>query len=99
MRGAVSLRRPMLPTWEDARTLATTPIGSLILTFGAAVVIGLALVSKPILITGLAALAISAIGLYVALTRPALAFGLLIACLGLIPTYASPSVGSLLFDP
>jgi hypothetical protein len=89
----------MLPTWEDVRTLATTPIGSLILTFGAAVVIGLALVSKPILITGLAALAISAIGLYVALTRPALAFGLLIACLGLIPTYASPSVGSLLFDP
>jgi hypothetical protein len=99
MRSALTPRRPLLPTWSEARTLATTPLGSLIVTCGVAVVIGLALVAKPILITGLVALAIGAFGLYISLTRPALAFGLLVGMLGLIPTYASPTVGSLLFDP
>jgi hypothetical protein len=99
MRSALTLRRPLLPSWGELRTLATTPAGSLLLTCASAVVIGLALVAKPILIAALIALAIGAFGLYISLTRPALAFGLLVAVLGLIPTYASPTVGSILFDP
>lgn len=99
MRSALTLRRPMAPTRNDVLTAATTPAGSLLLTCGVAVVIGLALVAKPMLITMLIALAFGAIGLFIALTRPALAFGLLVGILGLIPTYASPTVGSLLFDP
>jgi hypothetical protein len=98
MRNALTLRRPLLG-WGELVELATAPIASLVLTCGIAVVIGLALVAKPVVIVGLIAVALTMIGLYVSLTRPALAFGLLVAILGLIPTYAAPTVGSLLFDP
>jgi len=99
MRSALTLRRTLIPTGAEISSLVTTSLGSLVFTCGVAIVIGLALVAKPILIIGLIALGIGAIGVYISLTRPAFAFGLLVAILGLIPTYASPTVGSLLFDP
>ncbi|MFN8163976.1 MAG: hypothetical protein U0R26_09165 [Solirubrobacterales bacterium] len=60
---------------------------------------GIAIVAKPTLVMALVAVILVLIGLAVAFVRPDLAFGGLVAMLALIPTYASPSVGPILFIP
>jgi hypothetical protein len=73
---------------------ATVPLAAAV---GA--LIGVALVAKPIVVLGLVALVIALIGVAVAVARPAIAYGGLIAAMALIPTYAAPKIGPLLFDP
>ena len=63
------------------------------------VVLGAALVSKPVFVGAVVALVIAAIGVYVALKYPEIAFGGLILVLALIPTYAAPKMGSFLLIP
>ena len=62
-------------------------------------VVGVTLVSKPSLVLGIGALALTAIGVAVAFTRPAVAFVGLIAMTAFLPSYAAPAVGPLLFIP
>ncbi len=63
------------------------------------VVLGALLVAKPIVVAMLVALALAALGVYVALRSPEIAVGGLVLLMALIPTYAAPAVGSLLFFP
>jgi hypothetical protein len=63
------------------------------------VILGALWVSKPLLVGALVALVLAAVGVYVALKYPEIAFGGLIGLMALIPTYAAPKVGSLLFFP
>ena len=63
------------------------------------VILGATLVSKPILVGAAVALVIAALGVYIALKYPEVAFGGLVLVLALIPTYAAPKAGSFLLIP
>jgi len=63
------------------------------------VVLGALLVAKPILVGLLVVLGLALLGVYIALRSPEIAFGGIVLLMALIPTYAAPSVGSLLFFP
>jgi hypothetical protein len=79
--------------------VAASTVGSAVLAGLLGVVMGAALVSKPLLVGAVVALVIAAIGVYVGLKYPEVAFGGLVLVMALIPSYAAPKVGSLLFIP
>lgn len=78
----------------SASTALQAPLAALI-----GVLLGAAIASKPLAVVGLIGLGLAAVGVVVALRRPALAFGGLICLMALVPTYAAPSIGPLLFLP
>jgi hypothetical protein len=80
-------------------TFATSAAGSVLIAVFLGAVAGAAIASKPILVAALVAIVLAALGVTVALERPALAFGGLVVLMALIPTYAAPRVGTLLFVP
>ena len=61
--------------------------------------LGIVLVAKPNLVLELLALGFAVGGIAVVYTRPAVAFAGLVLLLGLIPTYAAPSLSSILLIP
>ncbi len=79
--------------------LAASPRTSVPLVAGAGAVLGIAVVAKPMLVLGMAALVLALLAAAVAVVRPGLAFAGLVAMMAFIPSYASPSVGPLLFMP
>jgi hypothetical protein len=82
-----------LPRFVTSTAAAATLAGVL------GVVLGVLLVAKPILVGLVVVLALALLGVYVALTYPEIALGGLVILMALIPSYAAPSVGSLLFFP
>jgi hypothetical protein len=98
VRPAYLAARLATPGAEVSRVVAS-PAAAVPLTAALGGVLGIALVAKPIVVAGLLALVIGLLGVGVAITRPALAFGGLVAIMALIPTYASPSVGPILLVP
>jgi hypothetical protein len=85
-------------TIAPARLLATPTVPISIAAVGG-LAVGAALVSKPQLVVLVIALALAAIGVVVAFSHPAAAFVGLVLMTALIPSYAAPSVGPLLFIP
>ncbi|MGH3429952.1 MAG: O-antigen ligase family protein [Mycobacteriales bacterium] len=63
------------------------------------VILGAAVVSKPLLVGAVFALALAGVCVYAALRYPEITFGGLILAMALIPSYAAPKVGSLIFMP
>lgn len=63
------------------------------------ILLGALLVAKPIFVGMIIALVLAGIGIVVALRSPEIAVGGLVLMMALIPTYAAPAVGSLLFFP
>jgi hypothetical protein len=63
------------------------------------VVLGAAIAVKPLLVGAFFALALAGVCVHAALKRPEATFGGLVLVMALIPTYAAPKVGSLLFVP
>lgn len=94
-----SLAQRLAPPIPTAEAVLTSPAATLPLVILAGALVGVMLVAKPLVIFGLLALVLAGLGLAVAFARPELAFGGLVAILALIPTYASPSVGPILFIP
>ncbi len=82
-----------LPRFVSSTAAAATLAGVL------GMVLGALLVAKPILVGLVVVLALALLGVYIALRFPEVAFGGLILLMALIPTYAAPAVGSLLFFP
>ena len=93
------MRTASLPQTLDPAKLTASPAVPVSAAALSGLVIGAALVSKPILVIGLIALALGAIGIAVAFTHPTAAFVGLIAITAFIPSYAAPSIGPLLFIP
>ena len=89
----------LAPQGIEVSRFASSPAATVPLAICLGAAIGIALVAKPAVVLGLLALVIALIGVGVAIARPALAYGGLIAGLALIPTYASPSVGPILMNP
>lgn len=94
-----SFTRRLAPQGFDAVGIVTSPSAMVPVTVLIGGVIGIAVVSKPTAVFALLALVLGLIGIAVALVRPDLAFGGMVLLMGLIPTYASPSIGPLLFIP
>ena len=94
-----SFTRRLAPQGLDASTLVASPSAMVPLAILLGGVLGVALVAKPALVLALVALVLALIGVGVAYVRPDLAFGGLVVLMALIPTYASPSVGPILFIP
>jgi hypothetical protein len=92
--GSSSLTQTIRPA-----RLVASPALPIAATAGLSLFIGFALVSKPILVIGLVALGLAAIGIAVAFSHPAVAFVGLIAIAALIPSYAAPAIGPFLFIP
>jgi hypothetical protein len=88
----------LAPQGVDLSRFAASPATSIPLAVAAGGFFGVALVAKPKLVLGIVAIVLALIGLAVALARPAIAFGGLVAILALIPTYAAPTKGPLLLD-
>jgi hypothetical protein len=94
-----SLTRRLAPLGIDPSGFAASPSAMVPLAVLLGGFLGIALVAKPTLVLALVALVLALIGVGVALTRPDLAFGGLVVLMGLVPTYASPSIGPILFIP
>lgn len=94
-----SLTRRLAPQGFDASGVATSPTATVPLAVLLGGFLGVALVVKPSFVLALLALVLALIGIGVAFVRPDVAFGGLVVLMALIPTYASPSIGPLLFIP
>jgi len=79
--------------------LASSTAGSVLIAVLTGGAVGAAVASKPILVGALVAILLALLGVAIALKYPARAFIGLVLLTALIPTYASPTVGSLLFVP
>jgi hypothetical protein len=91
--------RRLAPQGFDASGFATSPSATVPLAVLLGGFLGVLLVAKPAMVLALLALVLALIGIGVAFVRPEVAFGGLVALMALIPTYASPSIGPLLFIP
>jgi hypothetical protein len=69
------------------------------LALAAGALTGVLLVAKPIVVVALIALVLAGLGVALALTRPALAFGGLVLLMGLVPIYAAPKMGPVIVFP
>jgi len=94
-----SLTRRLAPQGFDASGLAASPSATVPLAVLLGGFLGVLLVAQPAMVLALVALVLALIGIGVAFVRPDLAFGGLVVMMALIPTYASPSIGPLLFIP
>jgi hypothetical protein len=94
-----SLTRRLAPQGFDASGIAASPSATVPLAVLLGGFVGVMVAAKPALVFGLLALVLALIGIGVAFVRPDVAFGGLVAVMALIPTYASPSIGPLLFIP
>lgn len=94
-----SFTRRLAPHGFDASGIVASSSAMVPLAVLLGGLVGIALVTKPIAVFGLLALVLALIGIGVALVRPDVAFVGLVVLMGLIPTYASPSVGPLLLIP
>jgi hypothetical protein len=94
-----SFTRRLAPPGLDATGVLTSPSATVPLALLLGGFVGIALVAKPIVVLGLLAIVLALIGVAVAFVRPDLAFGGLVVLMALVPTYASPSIGPLLFTP
>lgn len=79
--------------------LASSRTSQIVLGGVAGGVLGVVISSKPIIAVGLVAAILAAIMVAAALTHPGRVFVGLVLAMVLIPTYAAPEVGSLLFIP
>lgn len=89
----------LAPVGGSLPSLSSMPSAAVPLTVALAALLGVILVAKPIVILGLIALALAAMGTALALTRPDLAFGGLVLLLGLVPIYAAPKIGPVILFP
>jgi hypothetical protein len=87
-----------MPSSIQLRSL-NTPLAATVLAGLMGLVLGVAVVSKPIAVIGLIALLLGFIAVVVSLTRPELAFAGLVLAMALIPVYAAPGIGPLLLLP
>ncbi len=94
-----SFTRRLAPQGFDASGVVASPSAMVPLTVLLGGFLGVALVAKPTLVLGLVAVVLALIGIGVAFVRPGLAFGGLVVLMVLLPTYASPSIGPILFIP
>lgn len=94
-----SFTRRLAPQGFDASGVVASPSAMVPFTVLLGGFLGVALVAKPALVLALVALVLALIGIGVAFARPSLAFGGLVVLMVLLPTYASPSVGPILFIP
>ncbi|MGB7686420.1 MAG: hypothetical protein WBL45_11640 [Solirubrobacterales bacterium] len=94
-----SFTRRLAPQGFDPSGIAASPSATVPLAVLLGGFLGVALVAKPTVVVALVALVLALIGIGVAFVRPDLAFGGLVVLLALVPTYASPSIGPLLFIP
>jgi hypothetical protein len=83
---------------EPSRLLASTA-ATVSLTILVGGFCGVILVAKPELLVACVALVLALTGCAVAMVRPGLAFGGLTLMVALVPSYASPSFGPILFIP
>jgi hypothetical protein len=79
--------------------LAATTAGSALIAVLGGIAVGTAVVAKPALLVLLLAVVLALLGIALALRNPAAAFLGLVLVIALIPTYAAPSIGPLLFVP
>jgi hypothetical protein len=93
----LSLR--LAPARGPLVSLANSPPLAIASTLAVGAIFGVILVAKPIVVVGLLALLLAAVGVGVALVRPDLAFGGLVLLLGLIPIYAAPQAGPVYLLP
>lgn len=89
----------LAPQGVELSRFAASPAATVPLALGLGAAVGIALVAKPQVVLALLALVIALVGVAIAISRPALAYGGLIAVIAVIPTYASPSVGPILLIP
>ncbi|MGN6585918.1 MAG: hypothetical protein ACTHKT_00375 [Solirubrobacterales bacterium] len=89
----------LAPADGSVPPFTSTLTTALPLTVALGALLGVLLVAKPVLIVGLIALVLAGLGIALALTRPALAFGGFVLLLGLVPTYAAPQAGPVLLYP
>jgi hypothetical protein len=94
-----SFTRRLAPQGFDASGVVASPSAMVPLTVLLGGFLGVALVAKPALVLALVALVLALIGIGVAFVRPDIAFGGLVVLMALLPTYASPSIGPILFIP
>lgn len=80
-------------------SFATSKAGQLALVAAAGAVVGVAVASSSAIAVALVALAVALVAAAGALVYPERAFVVLVLLLALIPIYAAPEVGSLLFVP
>jgi hypothetical protein len=94
-----SFTRRLAPQGFDASGIATSPSATVPLAVLLGGLVGVAVVAKPAVLLALIALVLALVGIGIAYARPDVAFGGLVVLMALIPTYASPSIGPLLFIP
>ena len=82
--------------WPNA---LTTTVGSALLALVIGTAVGALVVAKPIVLGLILAILLAVAGMVVALRNPAVAFVGLVLALAVIPTYAAPAIGPLLFVP
>jgi hypothetical protein len=78
---------------------ASSKTGELVIGVAAGAVVGIAVASRSAIAVALVAVAVALVAAAGALVHPERAFVVLILLLALVPTYAAPEVGSLLFLP
>ncbi len=89
-----SLAASLEPTRRLTASALTVPLAGLV-----GLVVGAALVAKPQLVVLMFLAGLGVIGIAVAFTRPALTFVGLVLIVALLPSYAGPSMGPILFIP
>jgi hypothetical protein len=87
------------PSIDRLPRIASTAAGSASIAVLAGALVGAALVSKPLLVGALIAVVLALLAVAVAFRHPARAFVGLVLLVALIPSYAAPAVGPLLFIP
>lgn len=79
--------------------LAATAVGSALVAALSGIVLGTVVAARSIALLALVALVIAVLGIVIAFRSPATAFLGLVLVIALIPTYAGPAIGPLLFVP